>query len=173
MPGEYPGEVGRHYVLRVCNFLHQNYGFNVWTNSYDAPNSVSVLVGDEHVRFDIILNQTFVENPQIRETKRKFFFCECKWRTGEANIKTDLQDFLKKALKTMPKLEKDYAENFGFIFFCNRVFGVDQQDLTRIESLKELLNDDAQINDLASLSRKISLVILSDWLLDTTSKGVA
>ena len=87
-------------------------------------------------------------------------------------MKGDLQDFLKKALKTMPRLEKDYAENFGYIFFCKRIFGIDQQDLTRIESLKELLNDDVQIDDLTSLSRKISLVILSDWLLDTASKGV-
>lgn len=170
--GEYPGEVGRRYVLRVCNFLHQNYGFNVWTNSYDAPNSVSVLVGDEHVRFDIIMNQTLIENLQTRETKKKFFFCECKWRTEEVNMKGDLQDFLRKALKTMPRLEKDYAENFGYIFFCNRIFGIDQQDLARIGSLKELLNNEVQINDLASLSTKISLIILSDWLLDTTSKGV-
>ena len=171
LPGEHSGEVAREYVNKVCSLLEGNFGFHVYQTCYEAPDAASVVVGGERIRFDIIVDQARMNSSGDTETSKLHFLCECKWRTNTDDLKTQLKDFMKKALKTTPELQRQFSDRFGFLFFCNKPFGIDQSNLQDVSYIKEFLNKDSDSNDLVQLSRRIAIVFLSDWFLETTSRG--
>lgn len=173
MTAEFAGELGRNFVNKVSLFLDGKFGFSVYLTAYEGPDAASIVVDGERIRFDLIMKQTRRETLQNQQTNeyRTHFFCECKWRGNPVDLKTKLKDFLKKALKTAPELQSRYSDNFCFMFICNKTFGVAQSNLESVEYLQDFLNGDCNLNDLAYLSRKVGILVLTDWFLETTSKG--
>ena len=172
MPGEFPAEVGRDFVNRMSLFFQDNFGFSVAHTTYEGRGGASVIVDGERVRFDLIMNQKRKRFLQNQETEYKIhFFCECKWRSNPRDLKTQLKDFLKKAIKVLPELHTQCSDNFRFVFVCNKHFGVDQSDLESIEYLNNFLNEGYNTDELSDLMRRVRILVLADWFLGTTSKG--
>jgi hypothetical protein len=168
---EYSSEVGRNFVEKVCSLLDGKYGFHVFQTSYQAADAVSVPVGEEIIRFDILLYQKRIESTQNPREKKVYFYCECKWRANPNDLKGELKDFLIKALKASPALQRTYADNFAFMFVCNKPFDVDQGNLQDVTYLTQFLGDEFQISDLTYLSSKVGILFLTDWFLETTAQG--
>ena len=175
MSGEYASQVGGDFVSRVCALLDNRYGFHVFQVSGMAPDAASVPeeTGNNRIRFDILLDQTRIDNshnPPIE--KKMYFYCECKWRTSTNDLKAQLKEFLIKALKASPALQRQHSNDFGFIFISNKPFGVDQTDLETVSYISQLL-DDRPINVEATvrLCSKIGILFVSDWFLQTTARG--
>jgi len=173
MPGEYPAKVAKDFVEKTCSFLHGKFGFYVYQNCYEGKNAATVLVDGERVRFDIILFQTRRDGSSssgILQNKINYF-CECKWRKNPKNLKYELKKFLKKALKTVPEIQGQCSDNFGFIFICNTPFEVSQENLQDIEFLREFLNSSYSTAQLTHLSNRVGILILTDWFIEITFKG--
>jgi hypothetical protein len=175
--GEYGAVVGGDYALKVGDLLDERYGFHVFQISGQAPDAATVPFGpgnDDKVRFDIVLDQRIIDPTHIPQRYKKiYYYCECKWRTNNRDLKNQLKDFLKKALKAMPHLERQHVNDYGFIFISNKPFGIDQVELQKIEIITELLNDPGlQAGEIARLCSKVSILFFSDWFLETTAKGV-
>jgi len=167
MSGEYPGEIGRDYVEAVCSFFEGNFGFSVNETPYEGIDAASVLVSEEMIRFDIIMKQERGE----AVFNRVHFFYECKSRNSPEDLRSRLKDFLKKALKVMPALTRRFADNFSFLFISNIPFDVHQSDLQSIVFLRDFLDGSYDDDDLAKLARRAGILTLTDWFLETTSRG--
>jgi len=173
MPGEFPAESGREFVNRACLLLHGNFGFSVYQTCYEGEDAATVNTGAEVIRFDFIMTQLRRRTlgNQTMEKYRIHFFCECKRRSNPRDLKRKLKDYLLKVLKTMPVLQRRFSGNFYFLFICNKPFGISQENLESVNFLKEFL--DMQDNpDLNDLSRKIGILFLTDWFLETVATGV-
>ena len=135
--GEYPGEIARKFIEKIGCLLEGTNGFHVFQTCYQAPDACIVQIEAEKIRFDMIVDKIITNNNPLG-TEKKYFFCECKWRTSNADLKTQLKLFLEKALKTISQLQRQYGDNFGFIFFTNKPFG-DPNELTKTAYLIDLL----------------------------------
>jgi hypothetical protein len=170
--GEGIQEIGREFVERACAFVEGTFGFHVFQISYQALDAVSVPLPTERVRFDILLFQTRINeghNPPREE--KKYFYCECKKRQNLTELRSGLKEFLVKAVKASPQLRRDFADNFGFIFFCNKPFGVDQENLQNVEYIRQFLDNAYEVNVITQLCDKIGIIFLTDWILETTARG--
>jgi hypothetical protein len=152
----------------VGHFFQDNFDFTVVETAYEGADSASVLVGNERVKFDLIMtqNRRLVQEQEIAEF-RIHFYCECKSYKTNATLKNKLKKFIENSLKVTPTLEGRFAGNIRFIFICNRPFGVDQENLNSIENIRSYLDDNYGLDDLQKLSQRIGIVILSQWFLDT------
>jgi len=171
IPGEFSGEVGRDFVNKVSLFFDDNFGFSVVETAYEGSDAASISVGDETVKFDLIMKQKrrFLQGQETSEY-RVHFFCECKSRTNPRDLKGQLKVFIEKALKVTPVLQNRFSDNFRFVFICNKPFGIGQESLESIENLRDLLNDDHGADDLRNLSERIGILVLTDWFLETVLK---
>ena len=173
MPGEFPGELGRDFLHKVCFFLDGKFGFDVYRTCYEGKGSTTVVANNEVIRFDFLMYQLRKRTlgDQQTERYRVHFFCECKWRNDPRDLRGKLKEFLLNALKTTPVLQRQFSENFHFLFICNKPFGISQEDLRSIDFLKDFLDDNANLGSLQGLSNKVGILILPDWFLETTSLG--
>lgn len=172
MSSEFSAELGRNFVNKVSYFFQDNFGFHVASNAYEGRGGASIVVNGERVRFDLIMNQirTRAHNQERREYNLHFF-CECKFRSKPKGLKTELKKFLKKALKASPECRIQCSDNFRFMFVCNHHFAVNQSKLESVEYLKTLLNGNYTEVNLRDLARRVRILVLEDWFLDTISKG--
>jgi hypothetical protein len=166
MPGEFPAERGRDFVNRVGLFFDDNFGFSIYETAYEGEDAASVFVAGEKIRFDFLMYQKKMGSTS---TPKIHFYCECKWRTNPRDLKTEFGDFLKKALKATPEIQRRHPDSFHFMFVCNKPFGIDPSNLQSVEYIQGLLDGDYSTDDLSHLSRRIGIVILPDWFLDITS----
>ncbi len=172
-PGEHPAKIAKDFVEKACFFLDGKFGFHVFQNCYEGKNAATVLVDGERVRFDIIADQTrgaAFHRSSILPQKVNYF-CECKWRKRSKDLKPELKKFLKKALRTMPEIQELMEDNFGFIFICNTSFEVGQEDLQDVEYLCRFLDSGYPTAQLAHLSNRVGILILSDWFIDLALQG--
>lgn len=169
--GEHNGEVGREFIEKIGCLLEGNNGFHVFQTCYEAPDAATVQVGVEKVRFDMIIDQTISDNPINLHRRKSHFFCECKWRTNNADLKNQLKTFLQKSIQTMPQLQRQYGDNFGYIFITNKPFDVDPNALKDTGFLATLLDEQVDLGLLTQLSNKIGMVLLTDWFLERITEG--
>ena len=172
MPRERSQEIGREFVSKVCSLLDRRFGIRVFQVSYQADDAVSIPVRNERIAFDILLFQTRVDPTSDSQEKRVYFYCECKKREHARALKRLLKEFLHKSLRATTELKKQYSDDFGFIFICNKPFGIDQTDLEDVAKVTQLLNDSTiSQNDIADLCGRIGILFFSYWFLNTTAMG--
>jgi hypothetical protein len=164
-------EIGREYVDKVCKLLKGTFGFHIFQVSYQAPDAVSVPVGTERIRFDILLFQERTDLTRNPNEMKVYFYCECKKRTNPTDLETQLKEFLVKALKAAPQIQRDFSEDFGFIFITNKPFGIIQENLEDVNYIHKFLGETYNVNDIARLCNRVGILFLSDWFLDTAAKG--
>ncbi|MCJ7423935.1 hypothetical protein MUP01_06660 [Candidatus Bathyarchaeota archaeon] len=170
--GEYAGTLGEDFVYNTCCYFDRKFGFDVIYNCYEARNSTSVLVDGKRIRFDVLAVQQRKNTTGHRATPVKFgFYCECKWRKRSDTLKSNLKTFLRKAIKTTPAIRETYADNFRFLFICNRQFKVNIENLKDLDYLKGFLGDGYSTAELNDLSGRTGIVILDDWFVDEALKG--
>lgn len=170
--GEYAGAIGENFVYNVCCYFDRKFGFDLIYNCYEARNSTSVLVDGERIRFDVVAVQQRKNTARHMASPVKFgFYCECKSRKRSGTLNSNLKTFLKKAIKATPAIRDTYADNFRFLFICNRQFNVRSESLKDLDYLRSLLGDGYSNAKLSDLSHRTGIVILDDWFVDEALKG--
>jgi len=171
MVAERSQEIGREFVDKVCKLLKGTHGFQIFQISYQAPDAVSVPVGEERIKFDILLYQERIDPTRNPKEMKVYFYCECKKRANSGDLENQLKEFLIKALKALPQIRRDFSDDFGFIFVTNRPFGIVQENLEDVNYVHKFLGESYNVNDIAHLCQKVGVLFLTDWFLDTTAKG--
>jgi len=171
MVAERSQEIGREFVDKVCKLLRGTFGFQIFQISYQAPDAVSIPVGEERIRFDILLYQERIDLTRNPNEIKFYFYCECKKRTDSSDLDNEFKEFLIKALKASPQIQRDFSDDFGFIFITNKPFGIVQENLEDVNYVHKLLSESYNVNDIARLCQKVGILFLTDWFLDTTAKG--
>jgi len=173
MPGEHVQEIGRTFVNKVYRFLEGKFGFKIRDLAYWAEEAATIKINGELVRFDIFMIQEIKLEPGVDDTAIINYICECKYRSDSATLQNEFKTFLKNVIKTYEDSQRKYAENFRYLFITNRAFGIWDEEFQSVEFLQNFLDDEEySINVLSYISQKIGLLVLSEWFLDTTYRGV-
>lgn len=152
-------------VLAIDTLFENGLGFKVKEDCYMGPQTATIPVSEENVRFDIFMRQ-------VTEQGSVHYVCECKFRSrrgSNSDLRGHFRVFAQKALKVLDHMLDKYGrDRFCFLFVSTVPFSIWDEDISNLERLQTLLgNFNLGVERLHVLSDHLRIMVVPIWIVET------